>query len=816
MITNNISQYPISAYLTDICKTLKKSPSHTLILTTQTAAGKSTILPLALLEEFSGKMIMTEPRRLAVLGVANRLSELRDEKPGQGQVGYKIHLENKICDKTRLEVVTEGILVRQLQNDPILQDYQLVIIDEFHERSVNTDLALAFLKEALELRDDLYVIIMSATINTEKLRNYLSKNGENNFLDVEKTAWGASSVDDVPVLEIPGRQFPVQVEYQPGKSVEAAVLAELERDLPDGQGNILVFLPGISDIRKAAENLLQVLNQKNVELCILHSSISLEEQKKVLKESEKRRVILASAIAETSLTVPGVTTVIDSGLARVNRMNISTGMENLTTEVESEFSAEQRKGRAGRLRAGRCLRLWSEFDPRIKDFPPEILRADITELVLECADRGIFSADGIDWLDKPSSAAWKEATRLLQQLGMLKSDFRISDKGKISLNLGISPRLAGIAIEGFEGKFSSRAEKILIKYSSFSKSSGEIQKRFLNDLERRLANQEKILGKKLSSSISEKSFPKNLPLVLAGYPDRIAKRLSEPGKLPAEYQFPSGRKALLHEGHAPEWIVAPEVMAGKVQGSIFEFEEVSATEIADFMEIHAEKRQKSQFFEGKILKTEDICYGEIILTSKKIPAGDGDLLVAWLNEVRTKCFDVLPADSKVQNFLIRVEFCNQQKGKKDLATDDDLKNYLQNSVEKWLPPFFGGATKLTSQTVYDALYWFLEGAKIDKDAPEILILPNGRKCKVKYERQAEIRPVVEIIIQRIFGCFENPEICGKKVLFRLLSPASRPLQVTDDLEGFWSGAWPEICKEMKGRYPKHNWDYRVADEGETK
>ena len=812
MITNNISQYPISAYLTDICKTLKKSPSHTLILTAQTAAGKSTILPLALLEEFSGKMIMTEPRRLAVLGVANRLSELRGEKPGQGQVGYKIHLENKICDKTRLEVVTEGILVRQLQNDPILQDYQLVIIDEFHERSVNTDLALAFLKEALELRDDLYVIIMSATINTEKLRNYLSKNGENNFLEVEKTAWGASSVDDVPVLEIPGRQFPVQVEYQPGKSVEAAVLAELERDLPDGQGNILVFLPGISDIRKAAENLLQVLNQKKVELCILHSSISLEEQKKVLKESEKRRVILASAIAETSLTVPGVTTVIDSGLARVNRMNISTGMENLTTEVESEFSAEQRKGRAGRLRAGRCLRLWSEFDPRIKDFPPEILRADITELVLECADRGIFSADGIDWLDKPSSAAWKEATRLLQQLGMLKSDFRISDKGKISLNLGISPRLAGIAIEGFEGKFSSRAEKILIKYSSFSKSSGEIQKRFLNDLERRLANQEKILGKKLSSSISEKSFPKNLPLVLAGYPDRIAKCLSEPGKLPAEYQFPSGRKALLHEGHAPEWIVAPEVMAGKVQGSIFEFEEVSATEIADFMEIHAEKRQKSQFFEGKILKTEDICYGEIILSSKKIPAGDGDLLTAWLNEVRTKCFDVLPADSKVQNFLIRVEFCNQQKGKKDLATDDDLKNYLQNSVEKWLPPFFGGATKLTSQTVYDALYWFLEGAKIDKDAPEILILPNGRKCKVKYERQAEIRPVVEIIIQRIFGCFENPEICGKKVLFRLLSPASRPLQVTDDLEGFWSGAWPEICKEMKGRYPKHNWDYKVADE----
>ncbi len=802
MITNNISQYPISAYLTDICQTLKRSPSHTLILTAQTAAGKSTILPLALLEEFPGKMIMTEPRRLAVLGVANRLCDLRSEKAGQGQVGYKIHLENKICDKTRLEVVTEGILVRQLQNDPVLQDYQLVIIDEFHERSVNTDLALAFLKEALELRDDLYVIIMSATINTEKIQNYLSKNRND------------CKASDVSVLQIPGRQFPVKVEYQAGKSVEAAVLAELERDLPGGQGNILVFLPGISDIRKVAEKLQNPLNQKNVEICILHSSISLEEQKKVLKESENRRVILASAIAETSLTVPGVTTVIDSGLARVNRMNISTGMENLTTEVESEFSAEQRKGRAGRVKAGRCVRLWSDFDPRIKDFPPEILRADLTPLVLECADRGIFSADGIDWLDKPSSAAWKEAVRLLQQLGMLKSDFRISDKGKIALNLGIHPRLAGIAIEDFyrkktkSGTFSNQAAKILIKYSSFSKSSFEIQKRFINDLEKRL----------LSSSVSsfKSTFRKNLPLILFGYPDRIAKRLTEFGKLPAEYQFPSGRKALLYEGRAPEWIVAAEVMAGKSQGSIFEFEELTGSEIADFMENYAEKRQKSQFFEGKILKTEDICYGEIILTSKKIPVGDGDLLAAWLNEVRTKCFDVLPVDSKVQNFLIRVEFCNQQKGKKELATDDGLKNYLQNSVEKWLPPFFGGATKLTSQTVYDALYWFLEGAKIDKDAPEILILPNGRKCKVKYERQAEIRPVVETIIQRIFGCFENPEICGKKVLFRLLSPASRPLQVTDDLEGFWSGAWLEICKEMKGRYPKHNWDYRVSEEGDTK
>ena len=508
-MTEEIQKFPITPYLEQICDTLKKSPSHFLVLTAETAAGKSTVLPLALLEHFSGKIIMTEPRRIAVLGVANRVDELT-EKPKE--VGYKIHLESRITCETRLEVVTEAILVRQLQSDPALEDYNVVVLDEFHERSVNTDLALAFLKEAMQLRDDLFVVIMSATIDTKKLQRWLSL---------------PKPPEEVPVISIPGRQFAVNVVYEPEKSIVSAVRQGIR--YAGDSGNILVFLPGISDIRKAQEALLETNefsdNSEN-ELCILHSSISLEEQKRIISPASpdgKRRVILSSAIAETSLTVPGVNVVIDSGLSRVNRMDINTGMEKLTTEKESEFSAEQRKGRAGRLCEGTCIRLWEKHDVRVKDFPPEILRADLVPLVLECSERGIYSVEGIDWLDSPSVAAWTECVRLLQQLGMIKKDGRITEKGKAALTLGIHPRLAGIALMAFDksaGKLSREGQELLIKFSSYSRSSVELQKRFIIDLERRL----KGCNCKDSQEDREYDF-----LILSGYPDRLAKRASEAG-----------------------------------------------------------------------------------------------------------------------------------------------------------------------------------------------------------------------------------------------------------------------------------------------
>ena len=778
-----LSQFPITPYLEQICEALKNSPSRFLILTAETAAGKSTVLPVALLEHFSGKILMTEPRRIAVLGVANRLAELSDGgNPGEGKnpVGYKIHLESKITRDTRLEVVTEAILVRQLQTDPALEDYNVVVLDEFHERSVNTDLALAFLKEAMQLRDDLYVVIMSATIDTGRLQKYLGENTE--------------------IVKVPGRSFPVQVVYEPEKSVVAAVMSTLRSG---GKGNILVFLPGIADIRKAQEALLETGDfdaDSDTEICVLHSSISLEEQKRVItppSESEvaKRRVILSSAIAETSLTVPGVTTVIDSGLSRVNRMDLNTGMEKLSTEPESEFSAEQRKGRAGRLCEGTCIRLWDEHDPRQKELAPEILRTDLVPVVLECSERGVYEVDGIDWLDAPSKAAWKTSSQLLRQLGLIRDDGHLTDKGRAALTLGVHPRLGSIALEAFDlktGRLSAEGRELLLKFSNYSTSSRDLQNRFISDLERRL------------KGCNYASNQKSDFLILSGYPDRLAMRTSAPGIEPAEYKFAMGRQARLYSSKAPLWLVAPEVMAKQADAVIFDFAELPEAKINEFLEKNSEIREICSFTNGTLQKFEQKCYGEIELSSKKVATRPEDFAEAWLTEIKEKGLECLPKDAKVESLLLRAEFIKQQNA-------GEIPELNAENAREWLLPFLGGVKNLTPQIVYDALYWYLNGAEIDRLAPELFVLENGRRVKVKYEKQAEIRPVIEIIIQRIFGCFTTPQICGKKVLLRLLSPASRPLQVTEDLEHFWTGAWVEICKEMKGRYPKHNWDYRVVE-----
>ena len=795
----NLSQFPITPYLEQICNALKDSSSRFLILTAETAAGKSTVLPLALLEYFSGKILMTEPRRIAVLGVSNRLGELAEagslvQADCGNPIGYKIHLESKITRDTRLEVVTEAILVRQLQSDPALEDYNVVVLDEFHERSVNTDLALAFLKEAMQLRDDLFVVIMSATIDTKRLQNYLGTVGE------------------VPVFSVPGRQFPVKVLYEPEKSVVAAVKDVLRFDV---MGNILVFLPGIADIRKAQEALLETGDfdaDSDTELCVLHSSVSLEEQKRVIKPSRdgediKRRVILSSAIAETSLTVPGVTTVIDSGLARINRMDLNTGMEKLSTEVESEFSAEQRKGRAGRICEGTCIRLWDEHDPRVKELAPEILRTDLVPVVLECSERGVYSVEGIDWLDSPSKAAWKTSSTLLWQLGLIRDDDHLTEKGRAALTLGVHPRLGSIALEAFDngtGRLSEEGRELLLKFSTYSGSSRDLQNRFIADLERRL--------KACNYVVEDKSDF----LILSGYPDRLAMRTSAPGVEPAEYKFAGGRQARLYKSNAPLWLVAPEVMAKNADAVIFDFAELPETKIGEFLEKNCEIREICSFAHGTLQKFEQKCYGEIVLSSKKVPTHPEDLTEAWITEITEKGFDSVPKDARVESLLLRAEFIEQQKDEGIDKEAGDLENSLYSrlseNVREWLIPFLSGSNTLTPQIVYDALYWYLNGSEIDREAPEQLVLENGRRVKVKYEKQAEIRPIIEIIIQRIFGCFTTPQICGKKVLLRLLSPASRPLQVTEDLEHFWTGAWVEICKEMKGRYPKHNWDLPKIEE----
>lgn len=543
-----------------------------------------------------------------------------------------------------------------------------------------------------------------------------------------------------------------------------------------------------------------------------------------------RRTILSSAIAETSLTVPGVTTVIDSGLSRVARMDISTGMQKLVTERESEFSADQRKGRAGRLQKGKCIRLWSEHDVRIQELEPEILRCDLAELVLECADRGITDFSKIRWLDSPNAAEWSQSASLLQQFNFLTAEKNITPKGRAALTLGLHPRLANIVLSSLRrGKPSPARQpksvatpsagvpatpltpevtKLLLKYGGYEKSAIGIQKQFISDLERRL--------QKLDlSKLNEETCEENI--ILAGFPDRLAHRISKIGDTKIEYQFPSGRKAILASDKKifPEWIVAPEVLTGTSEAKIFEFEEIPDYIIQNWLKDRYVLSRICEFCNGKVKKSENFCYGKIIVSSKSLPAEPSDYAPAWVNEVRNRGLSPLPLDKAGEDLLNRASFYFQQNNK------GDVKEYLQSKVEEWLPGFIT-SNSLSAKNVYDALYWFLDGNLIEGSVPSVLILPNGKKAKVKYEllaspenkNQLVIRPVIEIIIQRMFGCFTTPEICGMKVLLRLLSPASRPLQITDDLENFWTSTWTEICKEMKGRYPKHNWDYKIVEKGD--
>lgn len=772
-----LQKFPVYEYADDLCNSLKNSKSRCLVLTAETGAGKSTVFPLSLLNYFSGNIIMTEPRRLSVLGTAERISSLLGETCGE-TCGYKIHLESRTSKKTRLHVVTEAILVRMIQDDFALEKFNVVVLDEFHQRSVSLDLISVFLKEAMELREDLYVVIMSATIDAKKIAQYFN---------------GA------PIMEIPGRTFPVEIEYKPGTEVESAVISHFNST---DSGNILGFLPGIFEISRCAENLRGHFEGiESVEILCLHSSVSIDEQKKVLKSQTEnvRRIILSSAIAETSLTVPGVTCVIDSGLCRMNVFSQNLGMQKLVTVSESEFSAAQRSGRAGRTQKGKCIRLWSKNDVRQKEILPELLRSDLSSVVLECAERGEINLEKIDFIDRPSDSIWKETLFALKKCRMLEEN-RITEKGKCILKLGVDIRLGGLVLSAMgKAEFMDYARRIFFKYGDFSGSNKEIREKSWNDICRRIES---------LNYESEFKFSDKKMILLEGYADRLAKRVSDPGERNLEYQFVTGRKAHVHESSKinGEWIVALEADAGKTSAVIFAAEEISGNEFEGWIEDNCENRIDCGFCDGKILKVERKMLGNIILSERKLVPSSEDLIPAWKIEVQKKGLKALPLDEKSRRFMVRVEFYRQQK---EIATE--IEGELVQNFEKWLVPFMTGGSNPNSQTVYDALYWYFDGAEIDRNVPESIEFPNGRKFKVIYEKNEGIRPVVEVIIQRIFGCFETPKIMGKKILLRLLSPASRPLQITDELENFWTESWPDICKDMKGRYPKHNWDYRKVE-----
>jgi len=772
---------PIYPFLEDICSMLLSSPSRFLVLTAETAAGKSTAIPPALLHRVPGKIVMLEPRRIATVAIASRIAELLGEETGQ-TAGYRLHLDSKVSDATRIEIITEAILTRRIQGDPSLEGVSVVILDEFHERSVHADLALALLREITSLREDLFVLVMSATIDTARIAAYL----------------------DAPVFTVPGRQWPVEIVYDPfipakvWNALEEKTARAVRNELARAGGDLLVFLPGIAEIRRTQK----LLEDAGAEILVLHSSVPFDEQKRVLNPpGGGRRVILSSSIAETSITVPGVSVVIDPGLSRIGRLDILTGMNRLVTETESGFSATQRAGRAGRTGPGRCVRLWAEHDVRLSETAPEITRTDIMPLVLECALWGVSNADGLPWLDPPNAGAWARAKELLVLMGALEGDARITGFGRAMCGLGLHPRLASIALSG--------GIDLAVKYADYSSNPRE-EARFKTDLERRL----KLAGK----AVTPKVRVGTAILLLAGFPDRIARH-----KADGIYQFPSGRLASLpgavRSGTArhAKWIVAPEADAGEREGRIWSYEPLEEKDAEIWLSAHSVRTEEVVFSAGKdgtsgtVKKTEYETYGKLVLAERPLAVNAEDTARAYCAGIRKAGFSALPWTPASESFLQRARFANRVRHGSGEAADAENpagETALLGSLEDWLLPFLPARGPLSGEALLEALRYRLDGRTVDRDVPCRLDLPSGQSRAIQYEELVPgdgPHPVLETRIKDLYGCADTPRVLGIPVLLRLLSPAGRPVQITSDLSGFWKTSWHEVRKEMKGRYPKHHW-----------
>ena len=816
-----IKELPIYSHLDDICETLKNSKSRFLVLNAETAAGKSTGIPLALLKNFSQSIYMIEPRRIAAINIAHRVSTLLDEPCGK-TCGYQVHLDSMISKETRFTVMTEALFIRKLQNNPELEGVSVVVLDEFHERSLYTDLSLAFLREVMELRDDLYVIIMSATINSKKLIAYLSDNAEEypNSVSMGTDLRVTDCKSAVPFYFVEGKNYPVEIEYHPKETVEKIILNLISENDGYSSGDILVFLPGIKEIRRVQNNLEEY--NLNEEILVLHSSVPFDEQKKVFNKGtdSKRRIILSSAIAETSVTIPGITVVVDTGLARYNMYNQNNGMEYLVTRNESEFNAEQRTGRAGRLQKGKCIRLWSSSEKLLKENVPEILRSDLSSVLLECAEWGVSDLKSLRWLDLPSESSCQAAEELLNLLGCIDKEKKITETGKAVLSCGVNIRTACIALSGIPYEKMELSTIFANDIECELTGTDYDKRKSLQNLLFRVQKAQKIHKFSKQFNLNSTEFSTYYAL-LAGFPDRLGKRIvykKEANKEEVYYQFYSGKLARMGTDKITnsEYIVAINVNAGTDIGMIYSFREIEKSIAEKYIQSKSGEKTDILFDKNKksITKIKHLVFGKIILNETKLPVEEKDYLEAWKNLVKEEGLSALPLSEKSKSFINRIHFYLNSK------VDDNLKEKFEsskNNIEDWIIPFCpadkNNKIQITEKNVYDALYWYFDGNRIDKEVPETIILPNKFKLKILYEKQNnQIIPAAEVIIQKIFGCFETPEVLGCPVVLKLLSPARRPLQITSDLSNFWKTTWPEICSEMKGRYPKHNWDYRIAEE----
>jgi len=819
---------PIDAVLPALRQALENRDEA--VLEAPPGAGKTTRVPLALLNEswLAGQTIlMLEPRRLAARAAAERLASELGEKVGE-TVGYRIRLDSKVGPKTRIEVVTEGILTRRLQADPALEGVGLLIFDEYHERSLDADLALALSLNGRELlRDDpLKILLMSATLEGERLSRLL---------------------DDAPVVSSEGRMHPVDIRwgrpFQPGEFIEPRVVDSVLQALADQTGSLLVFLPGQAEIRRVHQSLQEALGERpDILLCPLHGELDLNAQRAAIDPAPKglRKVVLATNIAETSLTIDGVRVVIDAGLARVPRFDPGSGMTRLDTQRISRASATQRAGRAGRLEPGVCYRLWSEsqHDQLAAHGSAEILQADLAGLALQLGRWGV-TPDQLRWLDQPPAAAFSQAQDLLARLGAFKPGSRhnLSEHGQAMAELPAHPRIAHLLLRGQDLGLAAMACDVaallgerdiqrgggadlhsrLALLSGESKANrgghGGVQRA------RQLARQYRgLLRGKAGAAVADPDHPRWLGALLAlAYPDRVAQQRREGG---AEYRLANGRAALFAEVDALmkcPWLVVADLGSrqGQREERIYLAAQFDPALLDDVLAEQVERLDILDWDEREqMLRAErQTKVGELVLSREPLPGLDDQARAkALLGLVRRKGLNLLTWTPELRQWQARVTLLRQLDLEKHGQPEwPDLGDEaLLASLEDWLQPYLGKVSRLSHFAALDLpsilrnlLPWPLP-QRLDEWAPTHLAVPSGSNIRLDY---SETPPILAVRLQELFGLADTPRIAQgrQQVKLHLLSPARRPVQVTQDLANFWRTTYAEVKKDLKGRYPKHYW-----------
>jgi ATP-dependent helicase HrpB len=806
---------PIDAVLGELCAALARRPNA--VLEAPPGAGKTTKVPLALLDaEWTKgrKILVLEPRRIAARAAARRMAQLLGENVGE-TVGYRVRLDSRVGPSTRIEAVTDGIFARRIQRDPALEDVAAVVFDEFHERGLESDLGLALaLDTQANLRPDLRLLVMSATLDGVAVAKLLG---------------------DAAVVSSQGRAFPVAVEWQERpelRDVVDATARTVRRALAAGPGDALVFLPGVAEIRRTAERLDGLGG--DIDVMPLYGDLPAEVQDRAIRPSVpgRRKIVLATSIAETSLTIDGVTIVVDSGLKRAPRFDPRSGMSRLETVRVSQASAEQRRGRAGRLGPGTCWRLWGEAEHRqlaLYD-RPEIAEADLAPLALELAAWGIVDPAALALLDPPPAASFAQARALLADLGAIDAGARITPHGRAMAELAAHPRLAHMMLAAkAQGRAGLAADiAALVEERDILRGCREADMRLRLEILRRDSDTRLPPGASIDRGAvarvreAARVWRRRLDVkgedglsaagsVLAfAYPDRIGRRRSGAN---ASYLLSNGRGAFFAAPEpiaAEDWIVAAELDGGAREARIFSALPVTRAEIeADFSDrIVRERIVEWDARTEAIVAVERRRLGALLIEER--PAkdlGSDERQAAMIAGIRAMGLASLPWTKAGETLRQRVALLRRVAGESWPDWSDEA---LLATLGTWLGPFLGKSSRrahLSDLDISEALLASLDWAQrkaLDTLAPTHVEVPTGNRIALDYSVDP---PVLAVRLQEMFGCRDTPALAGGKVrvVLHLLSPARRPVQVTQDLAGFWRGTYKDVKRDLKGQYPRHVW-----------